>query len=90
MLREISHPQFLEWQAYYRIEPWGEWRADMRMAQMLSLYANAHRDGNKHPKPFTPADFMPDFAGDHPKTKPHQGKQLREALGHRVVKKGPN
>lgn len=42
--------------AYFRMEPWGEDRADLRMAQGWSLIANINR--KKDAEPFTVADFM--------------------------------
>jgi hypothetical protein len=41
------------------VEPWGEERADLRMAIIATIFANAHR-GPKQP-PFAVADFMPKF-----------------------------
>lgn len=43
--------------AYYSLEPFGEERADLRMAIVASLIANANRDP-KH-EAYKPEDFMP-------------------------------
>jgi hypothetical protein len=43
--------------AYARLEPFGEERADLRMAVLAALIANANRDPAKKREPFTPEDF---------------------------------
>ncbi len=50
------------WQAYAEVEPFGEERADLRIAQLTALMANAHRDP-KRTTAFKAKDFMFDFAG---------------------------
>lgn len=55
MLASIPYTQFQEWQAYHLIEPFGEDRADLRMAVVASVTANA--SGAKT----APADFIPDY-----------------------------
>lgn len=59
----MSWEQFLHWAAYAEIEPFGETRADLRSAIIASVIANANRNSKKHPKPYTPDDFMPKFGG---------------------------
>jgi hypothetical protein len=57
--QRCSSEEFTYWLAYYRLEPWGEERADLRMAILDSLFYNANRgkgSGSKKPK-----DFMLDF-----------------------------
>lgn len=57
----MPYREFLEWVAFYQIEPWGDVRGDMQTALLAGLTANIHRDRKKQSKAFTPADFMPDF-----------------------------
>ncbi len=59
MLGEISSRQFAEWMAFYRLEPWGEERADLRAGIVASTIANSNR--GKGQKPFKPQQFMPEF-----------------------------
>jgi len=47
--------------AYARINPFGERRADLRMAMLAALTANVNRDPKKS-RAFKPSDFMPDFS----------------------------
>lgn len=62
LLQSLSGREFMEWMAYAEIEPFGEERADLRMAILAALIANVHRDPEKT-KPFGPEDFMPRFDG---------------------------
>lgn len=61
LLRELTSWQISEWLAYYQIEPFGEERADLRAGIVASVTANANRDADKRPEPYSPADFMPRF-----------------------------
>lgn len=56
----MSSREFAEWMAYFRLEPFGEARADWRAAMLAALIANVNRDP-KRGKPFRIADFMPEF-----------------------------
>ncbi len=58
MLREMRPSELGAWLAFNRSDPWGEQRADLRMAIIASTVANAlakKRDGGS----FKPRDFMP-------------------------------
>lgn len=58
-------PQHLgEWLAYYRLDPWGDGRADLRAGIVASVIANANRDSKRKAEPFQPRDFMPRFDRD--------------------------
>lgn len=57
----MSSTQLAEWMAFYRLEPWGDERADMRAGIVASTIANVNRDAKKRPKPYTPGDFMPQY-----------------------------
>lgn len=61
MLAEMAPHHLGEWLAYHRIDPWGEYRADLRMGIHASVLANVNRDASKKPEPFRPVDFMPNF-----------------------------
>lgn len=53
----MSSSQFLEWMAYAAIEPFGEFRNELRHGQQMALAANINRDAKKT-QPFKPVDFM--------------------------------
>lgn len=48
MLSKISWLDFLAWRAYYYLDPFDEWRADMRAATIASQIGNLFA---KSPKP---------------------------------------
>jgi hypothetical protein len=64
LLARIGQDELFEWQAYYRIEPFGEWREDLRCGIVASTVANAFR--GKKSKTFKPDDFMPKFGKGDP------------------------
>ena len=57
----MTYREFLEWQAFYTMEPWGEWLNDLRFAQIAFLLANIWR-GEKQVDPFPLQDFVFDWA----------------------------
>lgn len=59
MLAALTSRQIAELAGYYRLEPFGEERADFRSAQLIALLANQHRDPARTPQPFAVTDFMP-------------------------------
>lgn len=60
----MSYAEFLDWIAYYELQPFGleNWNAGV----IASTIANVHRDIKKKKKPFTPSDFMPKVDADTP------------------------
>lgn len=71
----ISTPEFVAWQEFYSLEPFGEQFADYRNAQMCALFATAHGD-----KQYKPLDFMWD---PDPKPEPSV-EQTMNALTHQA------
>lgn len=55
LLGRASGRELTEWTAYYKLEPFGEERADVRAGVVASVIANVHRGKNR---PFRPTDFM--------------------------------
>lgn len=56
--------ELLLWQALFRVEQWGELRADFRTASQMALMAEMKRDRKRRGKPFQVAEFMPKWWGD--------------------------
>lgn len=54
----MSSSQFSEWLAYAAIEPFGEFRDELRHGQMMALHCNINRDSKTKPEPFHPVEFM--------------------------------
>jgi len=63
MLDELSWNQFQEWIAYSKLDPFAEWRADARSAQIVSTIAQLFRKTGDPIKPIS--DFMLDFTKEH-------------------------
>lgn len=61
LLASISSRELTEWQAFFRLEPFGEERADLRAGIIASTMANTARDPKQRPRPFEPREFMPQF-----------------------------
>ena len=51
--------EFAEWMAFYRLEPWGEQRGDLRIGILAAVVANMFR--KKGRRALQPVDFMPKF-----------------------------
>lgn len=64
LLREFSSRELSEWAAYYKLEPFGEDRADLRLSFLTTLMHNLHR------KSGVPAFKVEDFLiGDQGKSR---------------------
>lgn len=84
LLYTIGSDELTDWMAYDRIQPFGDDRADLRVAILSALIANIHRPtkGAGSNRTFKPRDFMP-FLSRALKGK-LLGEDLRAALGHKV------
>lgn len=59
-LLDLPHTTLQLWQAYYRLEPWGESAQWYRHARLMSLLY--HRTRNEESEPVRElADFIPTF-----------------------------
>ncbi len=76
--REIDSREFSEWQAYYRLEPFGYDRHDLNNGILCSLVANAL--GGKKSKSYKPEDFMPKFDRKRKQTDTDMGAVVQRAL----------
>ena len=70
-MEELDPEEFLDWIAYYKLEPWGEERADWRAMILASESANIAptvvRAFSKHggkSRPYEPKDFARMFKFD--------------------------
>lgn len=52
----MTSSQFAEWMVYDNIEPFGEYRAELRHGQKMAQYSNYHPYEGYEPK--SPLDFM--------------------------------
>jgi len=79
MLSQMSGAEFEEWRAYYRIEPFGEYRADLRSGMLASPLMNlilAHGGVSKKTKV---KDWILDFS-EEPKPAPPQDLSTMKAV----------
>lgn len=74
MLARMPLPMLYRWMAYYKAEPFGEERADLRAGVIASTIANANR--GKGQRAYKPSEFMPKFGKKQGKT----AKQMWETL----------
>jgi len=75
MLRGMSATEFLDWQVYAELEPFGEIRADYRSAALQALIANVNRDVKKG-RPYRVEDFLLRFEA----AKERDWRDLKRAL----------
>jgi hypothetical protein len=58
MLARIPSRLLSEWLAFDAIEPFGERRADLRAAQIVTAIANVNRDPKTRKEPYTIEEFV--------------------------------
>ena len=75
MLKCLTSYQLSGWMAYHSIEPFGEWRADLRQAITSMVVANANR--GKKQRAFKVKDFMP---FDKPRKRRQQTPEEMKAM----------
>lgn len=95
LLASVSSRELTEWQAFFRLEPFGEDRADLRAGIIASTVANTARDPKQRKKPFLPREFMPQFGGEEEADEEAEQAALWErvnqvmfSLGGRVADEG--
>lgn len=76
----MSSREFSRWQAFYNIEPFGDWRADLRIARLAALTANIHRSQNADTS--KTSDFMWDYEAMKPQTQEEVEESIDDAFGH--------
>ena len=64
LLERLTWRQLLGWMAYYRLDPWGQERSDLRAGIVASTIANVYRGKRR---PLQPKDFMPHFGAKTPR-----------------------
>ena len=76
LLIRIDARELAEWQAYYRLEPFGEERADWRQAQTTAVIANVNL--GQVGRPIEAGIFM---YGYEPEPEPSLADQIRQVFG---------
>jgi len=61
MLDGMTYKHLNEWRAYRSINPFGDERADWRIAKLAALLAEIHRNTRTRTQPYQPHEFLLDF-----------------------------
>lgn len=87
MLANMTHAEYVHWQAIYSVEPFPEERADQRTAELLRMMMITA--GVKKPPKIS--DLMPDWWGEHqaPQQTPEQIKANMALVKAATKKKKP-
>lgn len=78
--------ELTEWMAFARVEPFEGYRADIRAAGIQAVLANCHRDSQT--EAFDVADFLPDYFGEHQKTKQDEKADFKAQMMAWVLSSG--
>jgi len=57
----MSSHEFSEWMAFFRLQPYGEWREDYRTASLMALIANAMTRSKDSDPVKTAGDYLEMF-----------------------------
>ncbi len=76
--RGLTCSEIQQWRAYETVEPFGEFRSELRHGQLMALTANLKRNSETKPEPFTSLDFM-NFT-EQPKEKKLTPAQINNAF----------
>lgn len=72
----LTAEELLEWESLYALDPWGDYRADLRNGLLCSLTDACHRAKGK---PGTPISYMP-IVEALTKVKPRQSPEQMKAI----------
>jgi hypothetical protein len=75
-LEHISSRELAEWIEYYKVEPFGQERADLQAGVVASTIANVNRD--KKSKVYKPGDFLLKFEEETPPSPKELYNRFRE------------
>lgn len=76
----MSSREFVEWMAYYRIDPFGEDRADLRQAMTTAAVHNTIEAQRKNPKWKKATDFLPFAESPEKDDEPATPEELKGKL----------
>lgn len=93
LLQAIDSEELIEWQAFYRLNPFGLDRGDLQASIVASTIANVNRDAKS--KPYGASDFMPVFGETKEQKRPindelilAQVQLINARLGGMVIDNG--
>jgi len=81
-LDELTSVQLSEWEAYDRLDPIGEWRADFRTASLISQVVNIARTiwGKRSVEMTAPLDYMPEWDRSEEEPKRQSVEEMKQIL----------
>ena len=88
MLSNLSWHQFREWMAYSQIDPFDEWRQDLRTAQIIYYMVNLMRSDKVEPIPIEKFILKFGKAFEEMKTeriKPKQTWQQQKMIAYQIA-----
>lgn len=65
----MTSADLTEMMAFEQWEPFGSLTEDFRFGQIAAVVANVNRSAERHPEPYTAADFMPALAAARDRAK---------------------
>jgi hypothetical protein len=74
----VDSAEFVGWQAYALLEPFGEERGDLRAGIVAATIANVNR--GKNTRPYRPREFMPTFRPRPPEPEPVQTVEEQQRI----------
>lgn len=86
MLRQMRRSELGMWAALMRVDPWGEWRADLRAGTIASTLVNLKL--RKGAKPYSALDFMPFEDKANAPDPAALSRQIKALLSPHIKKKG--
>lgn len=81
-MSRMSNKEFIEWQLFYNIDPFGDQRADLRMGILASAVLAPHMEKDKTAP--TPSEFMP-FLDANETPEQDQEQETTETTTQKVV-----
>ncbi len=72
LLARVTSRELSEWQAYYKMEPFGQQNDWLRSGTVAATIANVNRDAKKRPRPYESQDFIPQFIEEETEDKSWQ------------------
>lgn len=80
LLAEVSWQELQEWHAYYKVEPFGEQRADIRAGLICTVIANSAFGRKKGSKAYQIKDFLLFQDTEHSSPKKQSVEEMKHLL----------
>jgi len=93
LLDQLTSAQLSEWEAYDRLDPVGEWRADFRAASLMSVITNIIHSIFHDPEKgdlitTVPNDFIPQWGMDEEEEEKQEEEKVPDGMFRSLTKDG--